>query len=98
VAVEQRIGMRFRPEKATGTSPVWTVPARMWRVLDPAHSILAPSARQTSTVIATSPMLGTLWRTTSSSVSRLATICLVAAFLAPLARMEPRRGDPPSIR
>jgi hypothetical protein len=34
---------------------------------------------------------------TGSSVSRLATICFVAAFFAPLMRTRPLSGFPPSI-
>ncbi len=90
-------GMRLTPENATGTSGDVTVDARM-TTRSPWTSTSAPSARHMSRVIATSPMRGTFSRITSSSVSRAATMCFVAAFFAPLARMAPRRGVPPSMR
>ena len=91
--------MRLTPLKARGTSALCTVGVRSTRVArgPSLHDAVRPILWHISRVTAVSPIRGTLCRTTASSVSRLATICFVAAFFAPLIVTLPRSGVPPSI-
>ena len=77
-------------EMSSSTSTSVTVRAESRRLLSPTHTASTPSRSSSAIWASMSRIRGTLWRRTSSSVSRQAARIGSAAFLLPAALTSPR--------
>src|ERR1700682_3040995 len=93
----KRIEARISWADARGTSEViWPAADRLRTPCSP-RSTLTPIALRMPSALSTSASWGTFSSRQGSRVSKLAAMIGRAAFLAPLTRRVPLRGDPPWI-
>ena len=88
---------RILEERSESSSVAATLAAQTRTELSAIQATSTPSCSSRASWASTSRIRGTLWRVTSSSVSRQAAMIGRAAFLLPAAVISPLSGTPPSM-